>query len=143
MEAAAEIKDIFGLTEEKAEKAVHFLEALVAKKTGEETAEKIEARVEKELAKEVRVLATKDDLNVLKDDLHAAKDDLQKQITGVREDLHREIAGVREDMLVMENRLSAKIESSSRTTLYWIVGLFVAMMAGFVATLFTILQKLG
>jgi len=114
-----------GLAREQKEMAIGLLDIFVRERVEKvgvqaklEIADRVDAQVEKTMGREAKHLTTK-------------------------EDLHREIAGVREDMLVMENRLSAKIESTSRTTLYWIVGLFVAMMAGFVATLFTILQKLG
>jgi len=88
---ALEIKDIFGLADEKAERAANLLERLVKRASHEETYERIEAKVEKEVAREVKVLearseayATKGDIYALREDMHAMGKDLLKwMVTGI------------------------------------------------------------
>jgi len=137
MEAVAEIKDIFGLTDEKAARAVGFFEALAARETAKETTERIETRVEKEVAREIRHLATKEDLL-------AAKADLQQEIGVLRGDMHAMEASIRGDMHAMEKGLRGEIaglavsmEKMSKSQTRWMAGLIVAILLGVLALVAT------
>jgi len=152
MEAVLEVKGIFGLSDEKAERAVSLFEELARKQAANGLSEKVEARVEKELAKEVRMLATKGDLQreigSVREDLHAAREDLQREIGSVREGLQREISSVREDLQkeissVREDlqkgmaTLAVNMERMSANQTKWMASLIVAILLGVLALVAT------
>jgi len=108
---AIALADMFNVRKGKEDQAFRFLDTFVRERVGEkvkegraeakpEMVEKISAQVDRAMEKEIRHLATK------------------------------------EDLADLEMRISSKFQ----TQFYWFVGLFVTMMLGFIATLFTLLQ---
>jgi len=112
---ALEIRDIFGLADDRAEKAASLFGRIAKRASHAETAERIEARVEKEVAKEVKVLEARSEAYATKSD----------PITAV--------ASLKEDMHAMETNISGKIDSLLKWTVSILISILLAAIAVVIA----------
>jgi len=121
MAAALTVSDIFmqamPLSKEKAAEAERVVEETVERHL-EKTVQK---HVERAFATEIKHLATREDLKDVKVNLK----DLELKL--------------KVEMHAMEERLGSKIQVG----LFWMIGILVAVLAGFVATLFTFVNKVA